>query len=124
MRLDFKQTFDTLLPDGCFKRLFEVKTMNPPDTTRQRLLDAAGPLFAERGFGATSVRDICRAAGVNQAAINYHFRDKEQFYSEAVRHAAACCTARVPLPTWVPGTPPRQKLRDFVRMFLERLVVD
>ena len=98
--------------------------MAPADTTRQRLLDAAGPLFAERGFGATSVRDICTAAAVNQAAINYHFRDKEQFYTEAVRHAATSCTARAPIPQWQPGTPPGQKLRDFIVIFLRRLVVD
>lgn len=94
------------------------------DDTRQQLLDTAGPLFAERGFRATTVREICDAARANQAAINYHFRDKENLYIECVRHAAAVCTSRTPMPAWPDGTPPQEKLRAFVRMFLNRVAVD
>lgn len=52
--------------------------------TRERILDAAETLFAEHGFGATSVRDITAAAGVNVAAINYHFGGKDSLYREVV----------------------------------------
>ena len=45
--------------------------------TSERLLDAAVALFAERGFAGASVRDLTKAAGVNQAAIHYHFGSKE-----------------------------------------------
>ncbi|MBP7828278.1 MAG: CerR family C-terminal domain-containing protein [Kiritimatiellae bacterium] len=38
--------------------------------------------FADRGFGPTSVREICEAADVNVAAVNYYFRSKEQLYHE------------------------------------------
>lgn len=41
--------------------------------------------FADRGFGPTSVREICEAAGVNVAAINYYFRSKEQLYREVFK---------------------------------------
>lgn len=41
--------------------------------------------FACHGFGATSVREICEAAGVNVAAINYYFRSKEQLYHEVFK---------------------------------------
>lgn len=53
--------------------------MNQPELpgTKQRILDAAERLFAERGFAATSLRSITAAAGVNLAAVNYHFRSKE-----------------------------------------------
>ena len=44
--------------------------------TRARLLAAAGRLFADRGFKKVTVREICRAARANVAAINYHFGDK------------------------------------------------
>ncbi|MBI1917131.1 MAG: CerR family C-terminal domain-containing protein [Planctomycetes bacterium] len=98
--------------------------MTTADETRQRLLDAAGPLFAEQGLKATTVRVICDRADMNLAAINYHFRDKKQLYHEAVRHAAHCCDARVPIPDWPAGTPPERKLRDFVAMFLNRVAVD
>ncbi len=46
-------------------------------TTRERILDAAEKLFALRGFAATSLRLITAQAGVNLAAVNYHFRSKE-----------------------------------------------
>ncbi len=46
--------------------------------TRKRILDSAERLFAERGFEATSIRDIIGAAGVNIGAINYHFGTKQQ----------------------------------------------
>jgi TetR/AcrR family transcriptional regulator, regulator of cefoperazone and chloramphenicol sensitivity len=94
------------------------------DDTRQQLIDTAGPLFAERGFRATTVREICEAARANQAAINYHFGDKENLYIECVRHAGVCCLERVPLPVWPVGTAPEQKLQDFIRMFLRRVAVD
>jgi AcrR family transcriptional regulator len=49
-----------------------------PAATRDRVLEVAERLFAERGLDAVSVRDITRAAGVNLGAINYHFGTKEK----------------------------------------------
>ena len=46
-------------------------------TTKDRLLDAAERLFAQQGIEATSLRVITREAGVNLAAVNYHFQSKE-----------------------------------------------
>lgn len=48
-----------------------------PRDTKQRILDAAEQEFARQGFAATSLRIITRAAGVNLAAVNYHFGSKE-----------------------------------------------
>ncbi len=45
--------------------------------TKDRILDAAERLFGERGFPATSLRDITAEAGVNVASVNYHFGCKE-----------------------------------------------
>ena len=53
--------------------------------TCERLLAAAVRLFAERGFDATSVRDITTEADCNVAAVNYHFGNKENLYLEAFR---------------------------------------
>src|SRR5262249_45113140 len=71
-----------------------------------------------------TVRAITDKAGVNLGPVNFHFGSKEQFYAEAVRHAASTCCQSVPDPQWQPGTPPEQKLRDFVTTFLQRVVVD
>ncbi|MEI8039113.1 MAG: TetR family transcriptional regulator [Verrucomicrobiota bacterium] len=49
----------------------------PLSEAKQRLLDAAEPLLAERGFEAVSVRDITQLAKANVAAINYHFGTRE-----------------------------------------------
>ncbi len=46
-------------------------------TTKDRILDAAERLFAENGFAQTSLRDITAEAGVNLAAVNYHFQSKD-----------------------------------------------
>lgn len=94
------------------------------DETQFKLLDAAGPIFAERGYRATTVREICQAAGTNLAAISYHFGDKENFYVAAVQHAARGCMDRVPLPTFEPDLAARERLYVFVLTMLNRVAVD
>ncbi|MGE3451982.1 MAG: TetR/AcrR family transcriptional regulator [Burkholderiales bacterium] len=48
--------------------------------TKSRILDAAESLFMEHGFEATSLRQLTAAAGVNLAAVNYHFGSKEELF--------------------------------------------
>lgn len=48
--------------------------------TKSRILDAAESLFMEHGFEATSLRQLTTAAGVNLAAVNYHFGSKEELF--------------------------------------------
>ena len=55
--------------------------------TRERLLKAAAQLFADRGFKKVTVREICRAARANVAAVNYHFGDKSGLYREVLQLA-------------------------------------
>jgi AcrR family transcriptional regulator len=55
--------------------------------TRDRLLTAAARLFASRGFKRVTVRDICRNARANVAAVNYHFGDKLGLYREVLQTA-------------------------------------
>lgn len=54
---------------------------------KARLLDAAERLFAERGVGATGIRELAQAAGVNVAAVSYHFGGKEQLYLAVLKRA-------------------------------------
>lgn len=51
-----------------------------PAATKERILDAAEALFMEHGFEATSLRSITATAGVNLAAVNYHFGSKEELF--------------------------------------------
>ena len=54
----------------------------PKPSTRQRLMEASGQLFADHGWKAVSIRAIAAAADVNVAALNYHFGSKEQLLTE------------------------------------------
>ena len=66
-----------------------MATTRPDPTmpeTRQRLLEAAGEVFAERGFRMATVRDICQRAKANLAAVNYHFGDKERLYAAVLQY--------------------------------------
>lgn len=53
--------------------------------TKDRLLNEAEALFAQKGYNAVSVREITTAAGSNVAAINYHFSSKQNLYLEVFR---------------------------------------
>ncbi|HTU21127.1 MAG TPA: CerR family C-terminal domain-containing protein [Gemmataceae bacterium] len=94
--------------------------MTSTDNPRERLLEAAGEIFAEKGFKGATVREIIDRAGVNIAAVNYYFRDKERLYIEAVKHGA-CVEADEQL-GWPAGTPPAVKLADFIRFHVIRLL--
>ena len=54
----------------------------PSDQTRTAILAAAERLYADRGFGDVTLRDIVAAANVNLAAVNYHFGSKDELIAE------------------------------------------
>ncbi len=93
------------------------------DVTRERLLVTAGQVFAERGYRAATIRQICTRAGANIAAVHYYFGDKERLYIEAVKYAHACVMNPEEFqPTWPAGTPAAQRLSDFIHSFVARLL--
>ena len=62
-----------------------MKSRGGRTETRKRLIAAASELFAERGFHATTARDIARRAGVNLAAGHYHYGSKKDLYLEVLQ---------------------------------------
>ncbi len=62
-------------------------TPKDSEKTRAKLIEAAGQLFAEKGFNGVTVRDIAKAADTHLSALNYHFRTKEALYHEVLIEA-------------------------------------
>ena len=91
--------------------------------TRRQLIEAASEVFAEAGFRSATVREICRRAGTNVAAVNYHFGDKERLYAEVFRDCFHFALEKYPADF---GLPPKatteQRLHAFVRSFLLRIL--
>lgn len=92
------------------------------DETRRQLLEAAGEVFAETGFRDATVREICRRAHANIAAVNYHFGDKETLYIEVLRYAHGKALEKYPPLLGLPeSAPPEKKLRAFIHSLLLRI---
>ena len=68
------------------------------------------------------MREICRRAGANIAAVNYHFGDKETLYAEVLRYAHGKALEKYPpLLDVAADAPPEKKLRAFVNSLLLRI---
>ena len=90
--------------------------------TRTQILEAAGEVFAGVGFRDATVREICHRAGVNIAAVNYHFGDKENLYAEVLRYSQAKSIEKYPpLLNVGPEASPEEKLRAFIYSLLLRV---
>ena len=91
--------------------------------TRQRLLETAGEVFAEKGFRIATVREICKRANANIAAVNYHFGDKERLYVAVLRHTFTVANEKHPLSCELTeNANPEERLRIFVSAYLIRLL--
>ena len=91
-------------------------------TTKQRVLESACEIFAEKGYRNATVADICDAAGANIASVNYHFGDKGQLYEAVWRHAFQLATHEHPLPSDLPTAPPEERLRAVVGSMVARVL--
>jgi AcrR family transcriptional regulator len=64
-----------------------VRNARPRDVAKEAIRNAAAALFAEKGYAATSTREICQRAGVTKPVLYYHFGNKAQLYEELVLDA-------------------------------------
>lgn len=82
------------------------------------ILAAAERLFAEKGFAATSVRDVAEASGTSKALIHHHFGSKEDLYL-AVKRAVIARHAEAQAPQLEAGTDPVRFVADGMRTLFE-----
>jgi TetR/AcrR family transcriptional regulator, regulator of cefoperazone and chloramphenicol sensitivity len=91
--------------------------------TRERLLKAAAQLFADRGFKKVTVRDICRVARANVAAVNYHFGDKTGLYREVLQQAIETIRSTNEAARAAgEGLPADERLRQYIKVSLCRVM--
>ena len=101
-----------------------VEASKQPSDTREKILDAACQLFAEKGCRSTTVAAICEAAEANIAAVNYYFGSKESLYQEAWRHAHHQLEAQFPPDGGVSADrPAAERLSGRVRAALQRAML-
>jgi TetR/AcrR family transcriptional regulator, regulator of cefoperazone and chloramphenicol sensitivity len=91
------------------------------DATRAKLLEAASEVFAEHGFQAATVREICARVGANVAAINYYFGDKLGLYTEILRQTICAGENEAMLEALKRSRTPDEALRTLVTVMLERM---
>lgn len=89
-------------------------------STRAIVLEAAGKVFAERGFAEATSKEICERAGANSAAVNYYFGGKENLYEEVLVEAHRQMVSLEDLDQLLSsdGTP-EDKLRAFLLRMLQ-----
>jgi len=93
--------------------------------TRQRVLEAAGEVFAARGYAKATIREICKLAGANLAAVNYHFHDKNALYEAVLDNGYKLALEKYPPDGRLAASAtPEQRLHAFVRSFFLRLFAE
>jgi AcrR family transcriptional regulator len=88
--------------------------------TRQRLLQAARRILAERGFEGTSVRAVTEAAGVNLGAVTYHFESKEKLYHAVLEQVLGPMREQAQVLKGLPFSP-LQRMEFFIRGMFQHL---
>jgi TetR/AcrR family transcriptional regulator, regulator of cefoperazone and chloramphenicol sensitivity len=95
-----------------------------PDVTRARLLQAAADVFAEVGYHAATIREISRRAGANVAAVNYHFGDKLELYTEVLREIVQGRSLEAIRNALDSDVRPAETLRGVIKALLARMCTD
>jgi AcrR family transcriptional regulator len=97
----------------------EVQSKAASEHTRTRLLEAAREVFSQHGFQGATVREICRRAEANGAAVNYHFGSKDGLLAEALNFAPLKALQKANVKA---GDCPSMRLRLFISDFMLMLL--
>jgi len=90
--------------------------------TRKRILSVACEIFAEKGFKGATHAEICRRSKANIAAINYHFRSKEELYVAAFMDAFERSLEKHPADGGVPAdAAPEKRLKGRISALINRV---
>ncbi|MEU1205510.1 TetR/AcrR family transcriptional regulator [Nocardia sp. NPDC005825] len=95
------------------RRVVETSPASGRSDTRERILETAIGLFAQRGFEACTVRDLADAVGIKPPGLYSHFKSKEDILSEAMLRALRGFLVHVCAPATTVGAAAR--LRETVR---------
>src|SRR6185369_5769364 len=93
----------------------------PCPAVRDRLLNVALQLFAQKGFESTSVREIASAAEVTKPTIYYYFKSKEGLYLELLDHICGTIENTVMLSLVSHGTA-RSRIESFILEILDSII--
>jgi AcrR family transcriptional regulator len=97
--------------------------IDSPSQTQRRIIESAGEIFADSGYRHATIRAISDRAGVNVAAVNYHFGGKKNLYMAVLKYWRSRAFEKYPFdPTdYVTGSP-QERLKAFVRVLLFRVL--
>ncbi len=99
--------------------MIESETRTASEQTRERLLEAAREVFSRHSFQGATVREICRLADANVAAVNYHFGSKDALFAEALNFAPLAVMQKANAKL---SECPKKRLRLFLRDFMLMLL--
>jgi len=89
-------------------------------SAHDRILDAAGALFAERGYDGVSIADIAGASDISTGLVYYHFKDKATLYESVVHQGLQLLEETAAQALGAEGTP-TERIRTFVLRYMELL---
>jgi AcrR family transcriptional regulator len=99
------------------------KTEDDRVSTREHLLEAAGHVFAKKGFERSTAKEICERAGTNAAAVNYHFGGIEALYAAVLDEARGRILSLRAIELAIGGrTDPREKLEAALEVIVQTLL--
>jgi AcrR family transcriptional regulator len=99
------------------------KAQDDGNETRELLLEAAGKVFGDKGFGAATSKEICQLAGANPAAVVYHFGSLDGLYAAVLLEARNRLVSTEMLAAVVAGDrDPKAKIESFIGLLVKTLV--